>query len=212
MIIKNKFSFAASIISLFIFNLYLITNSNAENYYCDEDENECTAPLGTPVLPCNLIDDGSCICNTDDGTYGAGHCLSNCSDEFDDCGVCGGSNDSLCNSGGTCNDDATSCTCINGYAGTWCQYNDVDNCPNDYNPDQSDSDGDDIGDVCDECHNMAGDVNDDMLVDVLDIVLMINMILNNSYHNLDNPISIDFYQIHSSHLVHNTSYFYTILI
>ena len=27
--------------------------------------------------------------------------------------------------------------------------NDVDNCPNDYNPDQSDGDGDDIGDVCD---------------------------------------------------------------
>tara|TARA_A100001011_G_C14256119_1_gene820179 strand:- start:632 stop:1693 length:1062 start_codon:yes stop_codon:yes gene_type:complete len=32
MIIKNIFSFAASIISLFIFNLYLISNSNAENY------------------------------------------------------------------------------------------------------------------------------------------------------------------------------------
>ena len=56
--------------------------------------------------------------------------------------------------------------------------NDVDNCPNDYNPDQSDSDDDGLGDECDDCHNMAGDVNDDMLVDVLDIVLSVNMILS----------------------------------
>ena len=56
--------------------------------------------------------------------------------------------------------------------------NDVDNCPNDYNPDQSDSDDDSLGDVCDDCHNMAGDVNDDLLVDVLDIVLSVNMILS----------------------------------
>ena len=37
------------------------SNSNAENYYCDEPDNECTAPLGTLIIPCNLIDDGSCI-------------------------------------------------------------------------------------------------------------------------------------------------------
>ena len=30
--------------------------------------------------------------------------------------------------------------------------NDVDNCPDTYNPNQSDFDGDDIGDVCDSNH------------------------------------------------------------
>ena len=54
---------------------------------------------------------------------------------------------------------------------------DNDNCPNDYNPDQSDVDGDLIGDVCDECNNMSGDVNDDMTIDVLDIVNVVNVIL-----------------------------------
>lgn len=56
--------------------------------------------------------------------------------------------------------------------------NDVDNCPNDYNPDQSDSDGDGAGDECDDCHDMSGDINDDILVDVLDIVLTVNMVLS----------------------------------
>ena len=57
-------------------------------------------------------------------------------------------------------------------------YNDVDNCPNDYNPDQADSDGDDIGDVCDDCHDLGGDLNDDIIVDILDIVLTVNLILS----------------------------------
>ena len=55
---------------------------------------------------------------------------------------------------------------------------DNDNCPNDYNPDQSDVDGDLIGDVCDECNNMSGDVNDDMTIDVLDIVNVVNVIFS----------------------------------
>ncbi len=41
-----------------------------------------------------------------------------------------------------------------------------------------DSDGDGISDDCDDCHNMQGDVNDDFIVDVLDIVLTVNMILS----------------------------------
>ncbi len=53
-----------------------------------------------------------------------------------------------------------------------------DNCPNDYNPDQSDSDGDSIGDACDDCHNLAGDLNDDMIFDILDIVTIVNVVLD----------------------------------
>mgnify|MGYP001972559148 CR=1 FL=1 len=40
-----------------------------------------------------------------------------------------------------------------------------------------DSDGDGISDDCDDCHNMPGDVNDDLSIDVLDIVLTVNAIL-----------------------------------
>ena len=53
-----------------------------------------------------------------------------------------------------------------------------DNCPNDFNPSQSDLDQDGIGDECDDCFNMAGDLNQDMLIDVLDIVSLVNIILN----------------------------------
>ena len=40
-----------------------------------------------------------------------------------------------------------------------------------------DSDGDGVADECDDCHNMPGDVNDDLSIDVLDIVLTVNAIL-----------------------------------
>ena len=46
-----------------------------------------------------------------------------------------------------------------------------------------DSDGDGIADECDDCNNMPGDLNDDMIVDILDIVTTVNIVLtggNNS--------------------------------
>ena len=41
-----------------------------------------------------------------------------------------------------------------------------------------DSDGDGIADECDDCNNMSGDPNDDMVIDILDIVSVVNIILN----------------------------------
>ena len=55
---------------------------------------------------------------------------------------------------------------------------DDDNCPNDYNPSQSDMDSDGLGDECDDCYNSPGDINEDMTVDILDVVNAVNIILN----------------------------------
>jgi hypothetical protein len=41
-----------------------------------------------------------------------------------------------------------------------------------------DTDGDGIADECDDCLNMSGDVNDDMMLDILDIISTVNIILN----------------------------------
>ena len=55
---------------------------------------------------------------------------------------------------------------------------DNDNCPNDYNPDQIDSDGDQIGDECDDCNDLLGDIDDNQIHDILDIVRLVNLILD----------------------------------
>ena len=55
--------------------------------------------------------------------------------------------------------------------------NNIDNCPEAYNPYQEDFDDDGIGDECDDCYNMLGDINDDGLLDIIDIVNLVNIVL-----------------------------------
>ena len=55
-----------------------------------------------------------------------------------------------------------------------------DNCPEDYNPNQEDIDGDGDGDVCDPCNNLiwtGGDVNADGILDIFDILFLVDIIL-----------------------------------
>jgi len=41
----------------------------------------------------------------------------------------------------------------------------------------TDTDGDGIADECDDCNNLSGDINDDMMLNVLDVVSLVNIIL-----------------------------------
>ena len=59
-----------------------------------------------------------------------------------------------------------------GYEANTCEE---DNCPDLSNPDQEDSDEDGVGDACED---RPGDVNDDGMINVLDVLATINHILN----------------------------------
>tara|TARA_Y100001951_G_C11228989_1_gene233449 strand:- start:120 stop:770 length:651 start_codon:yes stop_codon:yes gene_type:complete len=62
-------------------------------------------------------------------------------------------------------------------------YNGDDNCPDVYNPDQIDTDGDSMGDECDPCNNLVfadGDLNTDTAIDISDVLLMIDVILGDN--------------------------------
>jgi len=48
----------------------------------------------------------------------------------------------------------------------------------------TDSDGDGIADECDDCHNMPGDIDDNLVNDILDIVNVVNMILSGGMNSL----------------------------
>ncbi|NQV37515.1 MAG: T9SS type A sorting domain-containing protein [Candidatus Marinimicrobia bacterium] len=68
--------------------------------------------------------------------------------------------------------------------------NHLDNCPDDYNPNQEDVDGDLMGDVCDACDNanvyVVGNVTGDVLdnapvIDLFDVLMLVDLILNDEY-------------------------------
>ena len=64
-------------------------------------------------------------------------------------------------------------------------FDDEDNCPGLFNPSQEDDDGDGLGNECDDCHNLAGDINDDLNLDILDIVNVVNIILSGGISSPD---------------------------
>ena len=51
-----------------------------------------------------------------------------------------------------------------------------------------DTDGDGLADECDDCLNLSGDVNDDMIIDILDIIAVVNIIVNGG---MGSPFSTD---------------------
>jgi hypothetical protein len=52
----------------------------------------------------------------------------------------------------------------------------LDNCPDDHNPDQQDSNGNGVGDICDY---LCGDLDGDELINILDVVFLINNLYKN---------------------------------
>ena len=63
--------------------------------------------------------------------------------------------------------------------------NNIDNCVENWNPEQSDIDNDSIGDACDDCTSFQGNINNDELVNILDVVELVNTVLS-GYTNYDN--------------------------
>lgn len=62
-------------------------------------------------------------------------------------------------------------------------FDDIDNCIDGYNPNQVDTDGDEIGDVCDACNNLiwtGGDVNGDLIISLTDILILVDIILGDN--------------------------------
>ena len=63
-------------------------------------------------------------------------------------------------------------------------YNDIDNCVEIPNPNQEDLDEDGFGDACDGCNSLIGNINNDSIVNILDVVEIVNVVLEVETSNL----------------------------
>ncbi len=105
----------------------------ADEYCVDSDSD----------LVCNLLDNCADISNpyqADRDADGIGDICDMCPDDMEN----DSDADSICESDDICPDDPQNDIDTDGICG------DIDNCPQDANPDQLDSDDNDIGDVCDD--------------------------------------------------------------
>ena len=62
-------------------------------------------------------------------------------------------------------------------------YNGNDNCPDVYNPNQEDTDNDDVGDACDNCNNLiftGGNLDGDENIDIFDVLMLVDVILGSN--------------------------------
>ena len=59
-------------------------------------------------------------------------------------------------------------------------FNGNDNCPEDYNPEQTDTDGDGAGDACDQCDNFIftpGNLDGNAIKDLFDVLLLVDVLI-----------------------------------
>ncbi|MCV0392646.1 MAG: right-handed parallel beta-helix repeat-containing protein [Nitrosopumilus sp.] len=162
-------------------------NPGAEDSICDGIDNNCSGDVDENyVASVTFCGVGACADNTGLEVCHDGELLDTCNPfEGATAEICDGiDNDcdgiineapmcfALCNDNGDFDVGLGQCVCDTGFGGDFCEgidsdldgiIDDVDNCVYFTNPDQSDADGDGIGDACNDANDADGDEFDDLI-------------------------------------------------